>query len=67
MTSIPRPEHPKPQFRRENWINLNGEWDFTVDNGRSGEARKLYEDGAAFDRRITVPFCVESALSGVGN
>ena len=50
--SIPRCEHPKPQFERNNWINLNGEWDFCFDNGRSGTARKLYETGD-FDKKIT--------------
>ncbi len=63
---IPRCEHPKPQFERACWQNLNGEWDFCFDNGRSGEARKLYEDFSAFDKKITVPFCVESELSGIG-
>ena len=66
MNSIPRCEHPKPQFERENWMCLNGEWDFCFDNGRSGEARKIYENPGAFDRKITVPFCVESDLSGIG-
>ncbi|MBR6323292.1 MAG: beta-galactosidase [Lachnospiraceae bacterium] len=63
--SIPRPEHPKPQFERKNWINLNGTWDFTIDNGRSGQARKLYEDGAEYDLKINVPFCPQSKLSGL--
>lgn len=64
--SIPRCEHPKPQFERKNWMNLNGEWDFCIDNGKSGEARKFHEPGsAAFDRTITVPFCPESSLSGI--
>ena len=27
---IYRTEHPKPQFMRENWLNLNGSWDFEV-------------------------------------
>lgn len=38
---IARPEHPKPQFERENWRNLNGEWDFCFDDGGSGLARGL--------------------------
>ena len=63
---IPRKEHPKPQFERESWINLNGEWLFLIDNGRSGEARKVYADASAFDRKINVPFCMESELSGIG-
>ena len=65
--TIPRPEHPKPQFERAGWVNLNGEWAFEIDNGRSGQARKLYEDGAALTDRILVPFCPESSLSGVGH
>ncbi len=63
--NIPRCEHPKPQFERTAWMNLNGEWDFCFDNGRSGIARKLYENSDAFDKKITVPFCVESKLSGI--
>lgn len=64
--SIPRQEHPKPQFERKNWMNLNGEWNFCFDNGRSGEQREIYKNDSAFDRKITVPFCVESELSGIG-
>ena len=63
--NIPRCEHPKPQFERSNWINLNGEWDFCFDHGRSGIARRFYEDSACFDKKIIVPFCVESKLSGI--
>ncbi len=62
---IPRPEHPQPQMRRESWMNLNGEWDFMFDFGNSGIDRKLYER-EALDRKILVPFCPESELSGIG-
>ncbi len=62
---IPRSEHPKPQFRREQWMNLNGEWDFCFDQGRSGEQRRLYEDFSSYDKKITVPFCIQSKLSGI--
>ena len=65
--NIPRSEHPRPQFKRNNWINLNGEWNFCFDNGRSGIARKLYENSDCFDKKIIVPFCVESELSGIGH
>ena len=41
--NIPRPEHPNPQFERENWQNLNGEWEFEFDFGTSGRDRKFYE------------------------
>ncbi len=65
--SIPRPEHPKPQWMRSNWCNLNGPWQFEIDNARSGEARGLHNEGVALSGTITVPFCPESTLSGVGN
>ena len=66
--SIPRPEHPKPQFLRDSWENLNGKWLFAVDSGKSGVERGLHlENGAAaFDKSINVPFSPESPLSGVG-
>src|SRR5690242_13995195 len=64
-TSMPRPEYPRPQFVRTDWINLNGEWDFEIDPGQSGEARKLYL-AKNFSRKILVPFCPESDLSGIG-
>ena len=63
---IPRSEHPKPQFQRDNWMNLNGPWAFEIDQSRSGEARKLYAVDAALSQQIIVPFCPESDLSGVG-
>ncbi len=60
-----RSEHPKPQFRRESWLNLNGEWQFEMDHGGSGKARKLYEDAVSLGGKINVPFCPQSKLSGV--
>jgi beta-galactosidase/beta-glucuronidase len=64
QADVPRPEHPRPQFQREAWINLNGQWTFTFDFGKSGIDRKLWES-KGFDRNITVPYCPESKLSGV--
>ncbi|MDE6544225.1 MAG: beta-glucuronidase, partial [Muribaculaceae bacterium] len=62
--AVPRPEYPRPQFERGDWQNLNGEWTYTFDFGKSGMDRKLYES-KGFDGKITVPFCPESELSGV--
>ncbi|MBE6964490.1 MAG: beta-galactosidase [Ruminococcaceae bacterium] len=62
-----RKEHPKPQFVRENWENLNGEWEFEIDNGRSGIERGLYKPGVSLSGKINVPFCPESKLSGIEN
>jgi len=61
---IPRPEHPDPQWERKNWKNLNGQWEFEIDRGNSGEDREFYLR-EQLDSKITVPFCPESALSGV--
>lgn len=63
--SIPRPEYPQPQFERTNWVNLNGEWQFEIDHGKSGRERKFYER-ESLSEKITVPFCPESELSGIG-
>ena len=64
MSNIVRPEYPRPQLAREDWINLNGEWEFEVDRSVSGKARKIQEAEHLADR-ILVPFCPESQLSGV--
>lgn len=67
---IPRPEHPFPQFERRTWQNLNGEWSFAFDFGKSGLERGWQNDTdearANFDKIINVPFCPESKLSGIG-
>ncbi|NVM18403.1 MAG: glycoside hydrolase family 2 [Candidatus Lokiarchaeota archaeon] len=66
--NIPRPEYPRPQFVREdNWINLNGEWDFCFDDADIGLKDRWYkgETSEHFDRKITVPFCFQSKLSGI--
>lgn len=63
--SVPRSEYPRPQFRRQEWLCLNGEWQFEIDAGDSGEARGMV--GLELNGSIRVPFCPESELSGVGN
>lgn len=64
MEKIPRAEHPRPSFRREEWLSLNGEWEFYNDLGASGEEREVYLH--SLPDKILVPFCPESELSGVG-
>jgi len=63
--TCPRSEYPRPQFVRPDWLCLNGEWQFEVDQGDSGKERGLCI--AELQQRIMVPFCPESALSGIGN
>ena len=64
---IYRQEHPKPQFERKNWQNLNGEWQFEIDNGRNGVAKGWQREDMTFSQRIQVPFCPESKLSGIAH
>jgi beta-galactosidase/beta-glucuronidase len=68
MNEIPRPEHPKPQFERTSWINLNGKWTYTFDFGESGLSfGKKLNESKGFNDQILVPFCPESELSGVAH
>ena len=46
-----RPEFPNPQFRRDNWINLNGTWSFQMDKEDNGVEKKFFEK-TAFSRNI---------------
>ncbi len=62
-TDIPRPEYPRPQFVRTDWLCLNGTWEFEADYGDSGAQRGL-KDRTLLDT-IVVPFCPESELSTV--
>ncbi|MBQ3215948.1 MAG: glycoside hydrolase family 2 [Oscillospiraceae bacterium] len=53
LTGTPWTVYPRPQMRRESYVNLNGQWEFATCKG-------------GFDRAILVPFCPESRLSGIG-
>ena len=64
---IPRPEYPQPQFQREQWMNLNGRWEFAFDDANRGLEENWAAGTRKFDRSITVPFCFESVKSGIGD
>ena len=57
ISSAPLQSYPRPQMRRESYVNLNGWWAFTV----SSQAQLP----ACYDREILVPYCPESLLSGI--
>jgi len=73
--TVPRPEYPRPQLRRQDWTNLNGEWSFAFDGSEAGLANgwqrvtpeDLRSNDSPFDRKITVPFCYQSKLSSIGD
>ena len=56
LTGTPWDIYPRPQIKRDSYVNLNGIWDFAV-----SEKDTL----PAFDKAILVPFCPESVLSGL--
>jgi len=64
LAEPPRPEHPRPDMFRENWMTLNGEWQFEIDKAADGESRGL-TSGKDLNSKIIVPFCPESKLSGL--
>jgi beta-galactosidase/beta-glucuronidase len=65
--SIPRPEHPRPDFFRPDWLNLNGEWEFMFDDDDLGEKERWFMPGKQFVKTIIVPFCYQSELSGIND
>ena len=55
LTGTPWEVYPRPQMKRDSYLNLNGEWDFGIGNFRFPDP---------YEKKILVPFCPESALSG---
>ncbi len=56
---LPWNVYPRPQLKRAQWVNLNGQWNYAIKDLQSGEP-------ASFDGKILVPYPIESSLSGVG-
>ncbi|HAH23731.1 MAG TPA: glycoside hydrolase family 2 [Prolixibacteraceae bacterium] len=67
LKSIPLPEHPRPDFMRADWLNLNGYWNFMFDKQNVGETQKWFENPSSFTKQILVPFPWGSKLSEVAN
>ena len=63
--NMPRPEHPRPDFQRALWLNLNGPWEFEIDKDGAISTAEVKPD-RKLPRTILVPFCPESKPSGIG-
>ncbi len=61
---LPRCEHPRPDLFRSSWQCLNGKWDFAFDPKNQGFKERWWEK-SSFEQKITVPFEIESKLSGI--
>src|SRR5918911_5242369 len=64
--NTPRPEYPRPQFVRSDWLNLNGEWEFAFDDENTGRQRG-WHNGTPLGGRIIVPFPYQSEFSGIND
>src|SRR5258706_843516 len=62
---VPLPEHPRPDFERSLWQNLNGAWQFEFDSLDQGLSKKWNDGSIPFTQQIKVPFPWGSPLSGV--
>lgn len=62
---IPLAEHPRPDFERSDWINLNGSWAFQFDPNDEGRSQGWQNGEVDFEKRIMVPFPWGSDLSGL--
>lgn len=67
FANIPRPEHPRPDFMRDTYMNLNGVWQFAFDDADEGYKERWYESGHALPMDIVVPFCYQAKASGIGS
>lgn len=63
---IYREEYPRPQFVRDEWLNLNGEWDFEFDDLNIGQKEKWFF-GHEYSKKINVPFAFQTKLSGIND
>ena len=61
-----RNEYPRPHFKRDHWLSLNGTWEFEFDDRKDGEMRGLPTGSVKLSREIQVPFSYQYPESGIG-
>jgi len=66
FSTIPRSEHPRPDFVRDTFMNLNGTWQFAFDDADEGLKKRWFLPGHALPQTIMVPYCYQSQLSSIG-
>ena len=66
LLSNPRQEYPRPILVREEWLNLNGHWDYEADPLDVGLSERWYL-GHGYSEQILVPYPIESEASQIHN
>jgi beta-galactosidase/beta-glucuronidase len=64
-TPVVRPEHSRPDFRRDTFINLNTRWDFAYDREDTGLDARWYERDDVWTDEIQLPYAWEAPLAGL--
>lgn len=59
-------KYPRPQFIRENWMDLNGKWQFAFDDDNIGELNNNYLNDQFYPMTIEVPYSYHTKSSGIG-
>lgn len=62
-----RNEYPRPQFRRDEWLSLNGIWEFEFDDNHDGDLRGIHNGNVKLSKEINVPFTYQYPESGIGD
>ena len=65
IIDIPLEEHPRPDFERSPWQNLNGYWQFAPDSAMTGEKENWQQNPENFTSKILVPFSWASPMSEI--
>ncbi|GAB6138580.1 glycoside hydrolase family 2 protein [Halanaerobaculum tunisiense] len=58
-------KYPRPQFVRENWMDLNGEWEFSFDEKDEGLLKGKFLNDEFYDMKIKVPYSYHTKKSGI--
>lgn len=64
---LKRNEYPRPQFQREEWLSLNGEWEFAYDDQDEGMIKGYDTGKVSLPLKINVPFTYQYEASGIGD
>ncbi|MHC4074781.1 MAG: hypothetical protein ACYTGS_22615 [Planctomycetota bacterium] len=58
--NIPLPEHPRPDFQRKQWLNLNGPWQFRFDENDVGQKQQWFKANIDFSYYGSLPVGIET-------